>query len=323
VKMVADADLSPHHDAVADDGTACDTDLAANNAMPSKTDIVRNVHEVIENSPRSDDGVTGRTAVYRAVRANLDIVFDNDTAKLRNAQSPIPRGHEAETQSADADTGRDPDSGADDGVADAAVCPDCAVVAKHDAAANDGVTTDVATRPDFCAGADDGSGVNSRPGPDDGARIDPRIGGYARLRPTGRIIQKADPGKSELRFGHAHETHASRCVLDKISGRDNGGRMGRVKGVQVLRMIEETEFAGTSRLQRRDIADHHVFGCRIQEFGIDLRGNVRKTKWPEAPKEPRISHRVLLFLLLNVIIEGPRSIVEAAIDIQRRNLDRA
>jgi hypothetical protein len=27
--------------------------------------------------------------------------------------------------------------------------------------------------------------------------------------------------------------------------------------------------------------------------------------------------------LLNVIIKGPRSIVEAAIDIQRRNLDRA
>jgi hypothetical protein len=110
--MVADADLSTDHDAVADDGAACDTDLATNNAMPSKPDIVRDVPEVIENSPRANDGVTGRTSVYRAVRTNLDIVFDNDTAKLRNAQSPIPRGHEAETLSANADTGRDPDSGA-------------------------------------------------------------------------------------------------------------------------------------------------------------------------------------------------------------------
>jgi hypothetical protein len=112
VEMVADADLSADHDAVADDGAACDTDLAKNNAMPSKPDIVRDVHEVIENSPRANDGVTGRTSVYRAVRTNLDIVFDNDTAKLGNAQSPIPRGHEAETLSANADTGRDPDSGA-------------------------------------------------------------------------------------------------------------------------------------------------------------------------------------------------------------------
>ena len=69
-----------------------------------------NVHEVIENSPRSDNGVTGRTSVYRAVHTNLNIVFDNDTAKLRNAQSPISRGHEAETPSANADAGCDLDS---------------------------------------------------------------------------------------------------------------------------------------------------------------------------------------------------------------------
>ncbi len=320
--MVADADLSPDHDAVPDDSTACDTDLAANDAMSSKSHIVRDVDEVIENSPRSDDGVTGRTAVYRAIRTDLDIVFDNDAAKLRNAQSPVRRGHEAETLPADADTGRDPDSSAYDGVAYAAVCPDCAVVAKHDAAANDGVTSDVATRPDFCAGADDGSDVNSRSGADDGARIDPRIGGYHRLRPTGRIIQKTDPGKSELRLVDAHEAHPVRSVPGKVSGRDNSGRMSRVKGIQVLRMIEETELAGTSRLQRCNIADHHVFGCRIQELGIDLPGNVLKTKWAEAPKKPRISHRTLLFLLSIGIVEAD-VYDQSRRRIQSRNLDPA
>jgi hypothetical protein len=194
--MVANAGLSPDHDAIPDYSTACDTHLAANNAISPKPDIVRNLHEVIENSPRSDYGVTGRTSVYRAVRTNLDIVLDNDTAKLRNAQSPIRRGHEAETLSSNADTGRDLDSGAYDGVAYAAVCPDCAVVAKHYAAANDSVTSDVATRPDFCTCADNGACVNSRRLPNDSARIDPRIGGYLRLWSTRRIIETADPGKS-------------------------------------------------------------------------------------------------------------------------------
>ena len=55
------AGLFPDHDAIPDYSTACDTHLAANNAISPKPDIVRNLHEVIENSPRSDYGVTGRT----------------------------------------------------------------------------------------------------------------------------------------------------------------------------------------------------------------------------------------------------------------------
>jgi hypothetical protein len=232
--MVANAGLPPDHDAVPDYGATCDTHLAANNTMSSKSDIVRNVHEVIENGARSDYGVTGRAAVYRAVRTNLDIVLDNDTAELRNAQSPIRRGHEAEALSANADARRDLDSGAYDGVAYAAACPDGAVIAEHYAAANDGVTSDVATRPDFCTRADNGSCVNSRRRPDDGARIDPRIGGYLRLWSAGRVIQKADLGKSQLRLGHAHETHPTGCVLGKVSGRDDSGRLGLAKGTQIL-----------------------------------------------------------------------------------------
>src|SRR5580704_14732868 len=232
--MVANAGLPPDHDAVPDHGATCDTHLAANNTMSSKSDIVRNVHEVIENGARSDYGVTGRASVYRAVRTNLDIVLDNDTAKLRNAQSPIRRWHEAETLSANADARRDLDSGAYDGVAYAAACPDGAVIAKYYAAANDSVTSDVATRPDFCTRADNGSCVNSRRCPDDGARIDPRIGGNLRLWPAGRVIQKADLGKSQLRLGHAHETHPTGSVLGKVSGRDDSGRLGLAKGTQIL-----------------------------------------------------------------------------------------
>ena len=258
MEMVANADLSPDHDAVPDDSTAGDTHLAANDTMSSKPDIVCNVHEVIENSPRSDHGIARRTSVYRAVRANLDVVFDNDTAKLRNAQSPIRRGHEAETLSANADTGRDLNSGAYDGVAYTAVCPDCAVVTKHDAAADHGMTSYVTTGSDFRACANNSSRVYSRALPNNSARIDPRVGGDLRLWSIRRIIQKANPGKSELRLGHAYETHPTGPVLGEVSSRNNGGCLGRAKGILILRMIEETELAGTRRLQRRDIANHNV-----------------------------------------------------------------
>ena len=227
--MVADADLAADHDAVPDDSAARDAHLAANNAMSPKPDIVRNVHEIIENSAGSDHGIAGRAAVDGAVRANLDIVLDNDAAKLRNAQSPIRRGHEAETLSADADAGRDLHPCADNGVAYGAVRPDCAAVAKHDAVADDGVAGDVAARPDFRTGADNGSGVDARSLANDGARIDPRIGGYLRLRLKRRIVEKADPGKSQLRLGHADQTHAAGSVRGQVWGGDNSGRAGRTE----------------------------------------------------------------------------------------------
>ena len=161
MQMVADADLPPDHDAVADDSTAGNAHLAADDTAASDPDIVCNMYEVIENRSCSDHRITGRTTVYRAVRTYFDVVFDDDTAQLRNTQPPIPRRHETETLSADADTGRDSDSSADDGVTDATVCPDGAVIAKNNAAADDGVTSDVTTTPDFCTGTNNGPRVNS------------------------------------------------------------------------------------------------------------------------------------------------------------------
>jgi len=260
MEMVANADLSPDHHAVTHDSAAGDSHLAANDTISSKPDIVRNVHEVIENGSRSDRSIARRTSVYRAVRANLDIVFYDDATKLRNAQAPIRRRHEAEALSANADTGRDLNSGAYDGVAYAAVCPNCAIVAKHDAAADHRMTSDVTTGPDFCARADNGSRVDSRGLPNDSRRIDPCIGGDLRLWSMRRIIQKADPRKSQLRLGYAHETYPTRSVPGEISGRDNGGRVGCAKGIQILRMIEETQLTGASRVQRRDVANHDVPG---------------------------------------------------------------
>ncbi len=260
MEMVANADLSPDHHAVTHDSTAGDSHLTANDTISSKPDIVRNVHEVIENGSGSNRSITCRASVYRAVRANLDIVFYDDTTKLRNAQSPIRRGHKAETLSANADTGRDLNSSADDGVAYAAVRPNCAIVAKHDAAADHGMTSDVTAGPDFRAGADNGSRVNSRCLPNDGGRIDSCVSGDLRFRSMRRIIQKADPRKSQLRLGHAHEAYPTGSVPGEVRSRDNGGCVGRAKSIQVLRVTKETEFTGASRVQRPNVANHDVPG---------------------------------------------------------------
>jgi hypothetical protein len=142
--VIANGSLPTNHDAVANDRAAGNTRLAANGAAPPKMNIVCNLNEVIESATRPDNGITGRTPVYRAIRTDLDIIPDNDAAKLRNAYPAMRCGYETKTSPPDADASGDPDTVAYQGVADASVRPDRALVAEDDPVAYDSVTADVA-----------------------------------------------------------------------------------------------------------------------------------------------------------------------------------
>jgi hypothetical protein len=183
-QVIANGSLPTNHDAVANDSAASDTRLAANGAMPPKMNIVCNLNEVIESASRTDNGVTGRTSVYRAIRPDLDIIPDNDAAELRNAYPAMRGGYETKTSPPNADASGNPDTVAYQGVADASVRPDRALVAEDHPVAYDGVTADVAIRPYFGPGTDNGPSIDSRPVAYDGSRMDMRIGRYCRLWPT-------------------------------------------------------------------------------------------------------------------------------------------
>jgi hypothetical protein len=146
--------------------------------------IVCNLNEIIERATRPDHGVAGRAPVDRAIRTDLDVIPDNDAAKLRNACPAMRGGYETKPSPSDADAGGDPDPVAYQGVADASVRSDRALVAEDDPVAYHDATADVAVRPYFCPCADNGPSINPRPVAYDSTRINMRIGRYCRLWPA-------------------------------------------------------------------------------------------------------------------------------------------
>lgn len=220
-KMVTDADLAPDHDSIPDYRAAGDAHLGAENAISSESNIVCDVYEIIENGPCADNRVSCRATIYRAVCTDLDVVTDDNAAKLRNAQGAIRRRYEAKALSANADTRGYSHAGAQNGVTHAAVCSDYAVFAKDYPRANDGMAVDVTAGAHFSAGAHDGSRLNSRSFANDRTWINRRLHGYRRRKSRGRIKHKPDLSKSELRLHRAYETHPARSVLGKASGRNH------------------------------------------------------------------------------------------------------
>lgn len=151
-QMIADSRLSANHHAVADFGAPGDTDLSTQNGFLTNPNIVADLHEIIDHRSSADDSISGGAAVDRAVRADFNVVLDHDTAELQHAEQALWSGHEAKALTADGDTAFDPDTVADEGVADRRVGADDAVVANDHAGTDNRVKTDVAPRPNLHTG---------------------------------------------------------------------------------------------------------------------------------------------------------------------------
>ena len=82
--MARHADLSRQRDVVADRGAAGDADLRDQQRVPADVHAVADLNEVVDFgaglNPRFADG----RPIDRRVRADFDIVFDDDARRLRN-----------------------------------------------------------------------------------------------------------------------------------------------------------------------------------------------------------------------------------------------
>ena len=65
-----------------------------------------NLDKIVESGPGPDHRVLDRSAVYRGIRANLDVVLDDDPPKVRDSQEPSLRIRKAEALLPDANPGR-------------------------------------------------------------------------------------------------------------------------------------------------------------------------------------------------------------------------
>ncbi len=154
--MARHADLARERDAVLDGRAARDADLRGEQDVPADRHAVRDLHEIVDLAPGADPRRPDRRSIDRGLCADLDVVFDDDSADLRNlvvgAVGPL---REAEPVAADDGAVLDDDAIADphplanrDARVEDAVVANLRLPADHDVRIDDGA------RADSCAFAD-------------------------------------------------------------------------------------------------------------------------------------------------------------------------
>src|SRR5207249_11482587 len=86
--VVGDADLAAEHHAAADARRARNAGLGRDDAALADLDVVSDLHEVVDLRAAPDERGAERGAIDRGVRADVDIVLDDDASHLRNLVKP-------------------------------------------------------------------------------------------------------------------------------------------------------------------------------------------------------------------------------------------
>jgi len=105
--MLSYADLSAENRMIANRGAAGYPRLCGNHRVRSNLDVVRDLNEVVELCPSSDDGRFERTAVDAGICADFHVVFDDHAPHLRELYVTIAIPHEAEPIRSDDSSGMD------------------------------------------------------------------------------------------------------------------------------------------------------------------------------------------------------------------------
>jgi hypothetical protein len=103
--MIDHAHLSSQRDILAEFGTSGDAGLSGDYRVFSDDNVMRNLHEVIDLCPSTDQGAAECSPVDRAIGADLDIVFDFDNTHLRDFDPLIADSGVAKAVAADHNTG--------------------------------------------------------------------------------------------------------------------------------------------------------------------------------------------------------------------------
>src|SRR5262245_61449558 len=88
--VFADSDLSSDQTICTDRGTAGDAGLGSDHGMLADLDVVCDLDEVVEFDAASNDSCLERASVNAGVRADFDVVFDDNLSNLRELHMGFP-----------------------------------------------------------------------------------------------------------------------------------------------------------------------------------------------------------------------------------------
>src|SRR5271157_5704129 len=81
--MIAETDLSPDNNIIADSGAPRNAGLRGDHNVGSNAGVVADMHQVVKLCARADDSLVQRAAVNGAVGADLDVIANHQLANLR------------------------------------------------------------------------------------------------------------------------------------------------------------------------------------------------------------------------------------------------
>ena len=177
--MASDADLAGQDHAVLDDGCARDSDVREEQAAAADLAVVGDVHEIVDLGASTDARRAEARAVDGGVRADLDIVLQNDPTDLRRL---LPSAVEVEAEPVGAKHGAR--------VHDAALAhlgPRVQDRARHELGA----------RADLGEGSDEGARVHAHPVAED------RAGAHDRGRADAHVFTEPRGGVDDGRRMYA------------------------------------------------------------------------------------------------------------------------
>ena len=82
--MVADTDLTTHEHTITHRHRAGHSNLTGEYNVPADHAVMGNMNRIIELGALPDHRVAKRAAVDRAIRADLNVILNYDTAELRH-----------------------------------------------------------------------------------------------------------------------------------------------------------------------------------------------------------------------------------------------
>src|SRR3954447_9601636 len=280
-----DSRLSGEDRALADLRRPGDADLGDDEGQSADPDVVRNLDQVVDLRPASDDSLAQGGAIDARAGAELHVVLDASDAGLRHLAMhrsvAIALDVEGESESVRSDHGV--------GLQDDAIAED-APLAHDGAAVEDAAAPHSRLVQDPRAGVEDGARSNARAPSDDGkgpdrrGRIDLCSGGNGRARvdPRGRpllgVEQAARPGESDVGLRGDQFRRGGRRVLRLVIGENDRAGAGGGKLLPVARVRVEGDVLRAGLVERTDAA--HTAGSVAAHFGADARRQLCEAERP-------------------------------------------
>ena len=243
---------------VAEGRAAGDADLRGDEALAADAHVVGDLDEIIDLGAPPDHRLAEAGAVEGRVGADLDVVFEDHVADLRDATDLAVDGLITEAIGADDGAGLDAAAGAED-----------AVVADDDAGLEPAIDADRSAGTDMAAGFEDRAGgdgsafTDDAEGADVGGRIDlgggrddsGRVDAGRRARLEARLEHAAEQRERVRWIGDAQESLAGGRLARESDGHEDraGARGGH--GVGVLGVAEERQIGGSRFRQGGDAGD--------------------------------------------------------------------